>query len=147
MTNSSSFTYPFDQKKKKKKEKKLHSTIPTPLVTRYPLDIERAIYQLSHIKLSNAKRPLQQQVAISNMMYWYLSITQPMRKVVTTTTNTTASTTATTTTATTTTITTTTNTIPPASRRKETEEALSEVTTKSNKKKYKPVRNTEYMNK
>ncbi|KAI9360683.1 activator of mitotic machinery Cdc14 phosphatase activation C-term-domain-containing protein [Pilaira anomala] len=160
LTNSSSFTYPFDQKKKKKKEKKLYSTIPTPtppppptpLVTRYPLDIERAVYQLSHIKLSNARRPLQQQVAISNMMYWYLSITQPMRKVVTTEQKTTAGTaTTTTTTATTTATTTTTNTIPPASRRKEIEEAqrltLSEVTTKSNKKKYKPVRNTEYMKK
>ncbi|KAG2231980.1 hypothetical protein INT48_001289 [Thamnidium elegans] len=39
-------------------------------------DTERAVYQLSHLKLNNIRRPLQQQVVISNMMYWYLSITE-----------------------------------------------------------------------
>lgn len=41
---------------------------------RYPLHIERAIYRLSHIKLANAKRPLVQQVLLSNFMYAYLNL-------------------------------------------------------------------------
>lgn len=41
---------------------------------RYPLHIERAIYRLSHIKLANAKRPLAQQVLLSNFMYAYLNL-------------------------------------------------------------------------
>lgn len=45
-----------------------------PTYTRYPLDVERSLYRLSHKKLANPRRPLQQQVVISNMMYWYLSI-------------------------------------------------------------------------
>jgi hypothetical protein len=40
---------------------------------RLPLYVERAIYHLSHVKLSNTKRPLCQQVVISNMMYTYLA--------------------------------------------------------------------------
>jgi hypothetical protein len=43
---------------------------------RLPLHVERAIYRLSHIKLANPKRPLSQQVLISNLMFWYLSIQQ-----------------------------------------------------------------------
>ncbi|KAI8887031.1 hypothetical protein K501DRAFT_330812 [Backusella circina FSU 941] len=39
---------------------------------RLPLYVERAIYHLSHVKLANIKRPLCQQVVISNMMYTYL---------------------------------------------------------------------------
>ncbi|GAA5804760.1 hypothetical protein HPULCUR_010267 [Helicostylum pulchrum] len=53
-----------------------HVNIPERKIPRYPLDMERAVYQLSHLKLNNIRRPLQQQVVISNMMYWYLSITE-----------------------------------------------------------------------
>ncbi|KAJ2958607.1 hypothetical protein NQZ79_g5777 [Umbelopsis isabellina] len=42
--------------------------------SRFPIHIERAIYRLSHFKLSNPRRPLHHQVLISNMMFWYLSI-------------------------------------------------------------------------
>lgn len=63
--------------------KKKQSTAPPPrpprppiVHTRYPVNTERAIYRLSHVKLSNARRPLRQQVVISNMMFWYLSITE-----------------------------------------------------------------------
>ncbi|KAG1048193.1 hypothetical protein G6F43_009402 [Rhizopus delemar] len=41
---------------------------------RLPLHVERAIYRLSHLKLAEPKRPLCQQVLISNLMFWYLSI-------------------------------------------------------------------------
>ncbi|KAI8370602.1 uncharacterized protein BYT42DRAFT_582992 [Radiomyces spectabilis] len=41
---------------------------------RLPIHMERAIYRLSHIKLANPRRPLHEQVIISNMMFWYLSI-------------------------------------------------------------------------
>ncbi|KAK4512572.1 uncharacterized protein ATC70_003275 [Mucor velutinosus] len=69
----------------KPKKKKLESEVSKhtmtrrdtpPLPQRYPHSTERAIYRLSHVKLGNPRRPLQQQVAISNMMYWYLSIQQ-----------------------------------------------------------------------
>ncbi|CEI97850.1 Putative Potential regulator of cell polarity [Rhizopus microsporus] len=43
---------------------------------RLPLHVERAIYRLSHMKLADPKRPLRQQVLISNLMFWYLSIQQ-----------------------------------------------------------------------
>ena len=46
------------------------------LPQRYSLNTERAIYRMSHVKLGNPRRPLQHQVVISNMMYWYLSIQQ-----------------------------------------------------------------------
>jgi Activator of mitotic machinery Cdc14 phosphatase activation C-term len=42
--------------------------------SRFPVHIERAIYRLSHYKLSNPRRPLHHQVLISNLMFWYLSI-------------------------------------------------------------------------
>lgn len=42
--------------------------------TRLPIHTERAIYRLSHLKLSNPRRPLCDQVTISNLMFWYLSI-------------------------------------------------------------------------
>lgn len=42
--------------------------------SRYPIHIERAVYRLSHIKLANPRRPLYEQVLISNLMFWYLSI-------------------------------------------------------------------------
>lgn len=41
---------------------------------RYPIHVERAIYRLSHIKLANARRPLFEQVLISNLMFWYLGV-------------------------------------------------------------------------
>lgn len=71
---TSNNTYPSDHKKALKKKKERVQRIP--LITRYPLDMERAVYQLSHLKLNNIRRPLQQQVVISNMMYWYLTITE-----------------------------------------------------------------------
>ncbi|WFC94292.1 hypothetical protein MBRA1_000920 [Malassezia brasiliensis] len=42
--------------------------------SRFPLHIERALYRVSHIKLANPRRALQEQVVISNMMFWYLSV-------------------------------------------------------------------------
>ncbi|CAO1617508.1 unnamed protein product [Jaminaea pallidilutea] len=42
--------------------------------SRYPIHIERAVYRLSHIKLANPRRALYEQVLISNLMFWYLSI-------------------------------------------------------------------------
>ena len=51
---------------------------PTPQVggpyARYPIHVERAIYRLSHIKLANPRRPLYEQVLISNLMFWYLGV-------------------------------------------------------------------------
>ncbi|KAI8343693.1 hypothetical protein BC941DRAFT_412052 [Chlamydoabsidia padenii] len=41
---------------------------------RLPIPLERGVYRLSHIKLSNPRRPLREQVIISNFMFWYLSI-------------------------------------------------------------------------
>ncbi|OMJ28733.1 Protein zds1 [Smittium culicis] len=48
-------------------------------IVRYPLHVERAIYQLAGIKLSDNKRPLQQQVLLSNMMYWYFDLINPFK--------------------------------------------------------------------
>ncbi|KAI8881687.1 hypothetical protein K501DRAFT_334532 [Backusella circina FSU 941] len=68
------------QQGKKKRSSRLE--IPPPSqrtffnTNRLPLHVERAIYRLSHIKLANPKRPLSQQVLISNLMFWYLSIQQ-----------------------------------------------------------------------
>ncbi|CEP10800.1 hypothetical protein [Parasitella parasitica] len=42
--------------------------------TRLPIHTERAIYRLSHLKLTNPRRPLRDQVIISNLMFWYLSL-------------------------------------------------------------------------
>ncbi|CAO3588105.1 unnamed protein product [Absidia cylindrospora] len=41
---------------------------------RLPIHTERAIYRLSHMKLANSRRPLRDQVIISNFMFWYLTI-------------------------------------------------------------------------
>lgn len=43
---------------------------------RLPIQVERAMYRLSHAKLANPCRPLHQQVLISNFMFWYLSLLQ-----------------------------------------------------------------------
>ena len=52
------------------------SPSPQPLqgYARYPIHVERAIYRLSHIKLANPRRPLYEQVLISNLMFWYLGV-------------------------------------------------------------------------
>ncbi|KAK9332934.1 hypothetical protein V1520DRAFT_367437 [Lipomyces starkeyi] len=42
--------------------------------SRFPLHVERAIYRLSHLKLANPRRPLCQQVLLSNFMYSYLEL-------------------------------------------------------------------------
>ncbi|KAF9113535.1 hypothetical protein BGX27_001345 [Mortierella sp. AM989] len=44
--------------------------------SRMPIHIERAIYRMSHVKLANVRRPLHEQVLISNMMFWYLGVIQ-----------------------------------------------------------------------
>lgn len=36
--------------------------------------LERIIYRMSHAKLTNSRRPLREQVVISNLMFWYLSL-------------------------------------------------------------------------
>ncbi|KAI8982361.1 hypothetical protein BDF20DRAFT_467526 [Mycotypha africana] len=69
-----------------KTSKSKYPTPPTHAVTvsttllfnsnRLPLHVERAIYRLSHMKLADIRRPLRQQVLISNLMFWYLSIQQ-----------------------------------------------------------------------
>ncbi|RCI02971.1 hypothetical protein CU098_002311, partial [Rhizopus stolonifer] len=66
----------------KKRSSKL-ALLPPPLAehtffnpSRLPLHVERAIYRLSHMKLADPRRPLRQQVLISNLMFWYLSIQQ-----------------------------------------------------------------------
>lgn len=41
---------------------------------RLPINVERAIYRLSHLKLSDPKRELRQQVLLSNFMYAYLNL-------------------------------------------------------------------------
>ncbi|KZT37733.1 hypothetical protein SISSUDRAFT_1062575 [Sistotremastrum suecicum HHB10207 ss-3] len=48
--------------------------IPGAPFARYPIHVERAVYRLSHIKLANPRRPLHEQVLISNLMFWYLGV-------------------------------------------------------------------------
>lgn len=47
---------------------------PPHFYTRYPIQLERAIYRMAHLKLSNPRRPLAQQVVLSNFMYGYLAL-------------------------------------------------------------------------
>ncbi|KAH7885853.1 hypothetical protein F5I97DRAFT_1829789 [Phlebopus sp. FC_14] len=62
------------------KSSKSYATSPSPqpgmqgAYARYPIHVERAIYRLSHIKLANPRRPLYEQVLISNLMFWYLGV-------------------------------------------------------------------------
>ena len=60
------------------KSSKSRAPSPTPQAggpyARYPIHVERAIYRLSHIKLANPRRPLYEQVLISNLMFWYLGV-------------------------------------------------------------------------
>jgi hypothetical protein len=53
-----------------------HDAQPKYYYTRFPIHIERAIYRLSHLKLANPRRPLHQQVLLSNFMYSYLALVQ-----------------------------------------------------------------------
>ncbi|KAI8598427.1 hypothetical protein EDD21DRAFT_188217 [Dissophora ornata] len=48
--------------------------------SRMPINIERAVYRLSHVKLANPRRPLHEQVLISNMMFWYLGVIQQQQQ-------------------------------------------------------------------
>ena len=41
---------------------------------RFPIQLERAIYRMAHLKLSNSRRPLIHQVLLSNFMYGYLAL-------------------------------------------------------------------------
>jgi len=50
------------------------ASAPNTVDVRYPPATERTLYRISHMKLSNPRRPLQQQVIISNLMFWYLSV-------------------------------------------------------------------------
>ncbi|CCH45312.1 hypothetical protein BN7_4894 [Wickerhamomyces ciferrii] len=50
-----------------------HSTV-VMLDYRFPIHVERALYRLSHLKLANPRRPLRQQVLLSNFMYSYLNL-------------------------------------------------------------------------
>ncbi|KAH9839954.1 uncharacterized protein C8Q71DRAFT_745039 [Rhodofomes roseus] len=60
------------------KSSKNYAPSPSPqlagMYARYPIHVERAIYRLSHIKLANPRRPLYEQVLISNLMFWYLGV-------------------------------------------------------------------------
>jgi hypothetical protein len=58
----------------KKSAKSTEVTVVNDDYSRFPMHIERAVYRLSHYKLSNPRRPLHHQVLISNLMFWYLSI-------------------------------------------------------------------------
>ena len=61
---------------------------------RLPIHVERAVYRLSHIKLANPRRPLYEQVLISNcasaafktrltraVMFWYLGVINRVRAI------------------------------------------------------------------
>jgi hypothetical protein len=54
--------------------KKSSPPAPKSLPIRYPMPIERVIYQIAFIKLRDLKRPLQHQVVVSNMIHWYTSM-------------------------------------------------------------------------
>ncbi|KAJ6256155.1 hypothetical protein Dda_8990 [Drechslerella dactyloides] len=69
---SSSLTVPQNHRSKS-------PPVQTYYYTRFPIHIERAIYRLSHLKLANPRRPLLQQVLLSNFMYAYLAKVQQMQ--------------------------------------------------------------------
>ncbi|ORY93231.1 hypothetical protein BCR43DRAFT_526825 [Syncephalastrum racemosum] len=90
-TNSSQKKFGLSSLFSRKTSSKEHPTPPPPQKTnsmpapkdfqlnrinqnRLPIHLERAIYRLSHMKLANPRRPLKEQVLISNFMFWYLSI-------------------------------------------------------------------------
>ncbi|KAI8375232.1 hypothetical protein BD560DRAFT_393122 [Blakeslea trispora] len=63
-----------NEKQQQLESKQLSSKVSLFNYTRLPINTERAIYRLSHIKLTNLRLPLRDQVVISNHMYWYLSV-------------------------------------------------------------------------
>ncbi|CEP08316.1 hypothetical protein [Parasitella parasitica] len=67
---TSTFDFLSDDPKKAPKDFQLNRM----LMTRLPLHVERNIYKMSHVKLANPRRPLHEQVLISNQMFWYLSV-------------------------------------------------------------------------
>ncbi|OBZ90121.1 hypothetical protein A0J61_01842 [Choanephora cucurbitarum] len=67
----------FSLKSPKETPKRASSRLEAPIEPffnpyRFPLHVERAIYRLSHMKLADPRRPLRQQVLISNLMFWYI---------------------------------------------------------------------------
>ncbi|KAK4518873.1 translation machinery-associated protein 16 [Mucor velutinosus] len=62
-----------NKKKPTNKPKEQAKKIPN-LPKRYPIPIERVIYEISWMKLNNPSRPLQHHVSISNMLVWYTNM-------------------------------------------------------------------------
>ncbi|CCG81172.1 putative Telomere silencing protein Zds1 [Taphrina deformans PYCC 5710] len=84
-SSTSIFTSIFGTKKKEKEvttEPIRREVTPTPkaivrepqFYSRYPIQLERAIYRMAHLKLGNSRRPLFHQVLLSNFMYGYLAL-------------------------------------------------------------------------
>ncbi|KAG2233172.1 hypothetical protein BDF21DRAFT_432444 [Thamnidium elegans] len=71
-----SITNLFSKKKIQKEQIVLSQQDVIRLPERYPQSIERVIYHISNIRLSNARRPLRHQVMISNMLFQYNSLIQ-----------------------------------------------------------------------
>ncbi|CAO0798335.1 unnamed protein product [Mucor circinelloides] len=61
------------KKKPTSKPKEQAKKIPN-LPKRYPIPIERVIYEISWMKLNNPRRPLVHHVSISNMLVWYANM-------------------------------------------------------------------------
>ncbi|KAF1805067.1 hypothetical protein FB192DRAFT_1320256 [Mucor lusitanicus] len=72
--NSATYTTTFDLFLEERKKAAKDFQLKPMNMTRLPLHVERAIYKLSHVKLANPRRPLHEQVLISNQMFWYLSV-------------------------------------------------------------------------
>ncbi|KDQ13048.1 hypothetical protein BOTBODRAFT_45465 [Botryobasidium botryosum FD-172 SS1] len=64
----------FNAKSKQQRDRSPAPAVHLPNYARYPIHVERAVYRLSHIKLANPRRPLYEQVLISNLMFWYLGV-------------------------------------------------------------------------
>ncbi|KAL9558255.1 hypothetical protein MBANPS3_000998 [Mucor bainieri] len=62
-----------NKKKLTSKPKEQPKKIPN-LPKRYPVPIERVIYEISWMKLNNPRRPLRHHVSISNMLVWYTNM-------------------------------------------------------------------------
>ncbi|OAD04546.1 hypothetical protein MUCCIDRAFT_108370 [Mucor lusitanicus CBS 277.49] len=76
LTNKTANISQFFTNKKKptsSKPKEQAAKIPN-LPKRYPIPIERVIYEISWMKLHNPRRPLRHHVSISNMLVWYTSM-------------------------------------------------------------------------
>lgn len=78
----------FSSKKKTRKdqaalvsqEEEEKESIRFQLPIRYPITVERVIYRLSNVRLSNARRPLRHQVVISNMLSQYHNLIQSQKE-------------------------------------------------------------------